>query len=255
MQQQQLFFNRYSRLHTSMNDDRFLELIIKYKMTKDEGRAMRLSILFVRLAGQYFPYYKQYRLPKGDPRKSVLFRYCYKLVQECGDKVASNEWRYYIRAQFDVLKNIEISSDGGRALVEPNCLCGENAWRRWLVWKRKLSQKDMVISSDKPVVLARPDEVIKALDETKSFLEKKLKILNRENIINALKERAIIRWAALGEISPYYLLLSPLVKEYVREKKSDIVKLFLIETKLYESSITSEATEYFRKHFSYENKC
>jgi hypothetical protein len=228
-----------------IDDVKLLQLVLSYKMNKEEAKAWRVAILYILLASEYFPNYEHYKIPKGDPRKSLLFRYCYKLIREFGDKLENNEYRYYIMAQFDVLKNIQINDDT-HSLISPICLVGDNAWKRWGLWSRKLGKKYLV---HEPILTKFPSEEIKsALDKTKEFLVKKISLLTKDGINQTIKSRAMMRWAALGKISPYYLILSPIVKSY----KFDNIKTFAVDLKLYEKSVTSECQEYFRKLFEYE---
>lgn len=237
-------------LNRFVDDAKFLQAITAYKMNKVEAKAWRVAILYLTLAENYFPAYKHYRLPKGDPRKSLLFRYCYKLVREYGHQIESKEYRNYIRAQFEVLRKIE-RSDAAHGLISPNCLVGEHAWRRWMLWKRKLGRAQATPTITQENVLSRPEEVKVALDKTKEFLTGK-KILDSAGVVKSLESRAMMRWAALGDLSPYYLVISPIVNDYIKKKGIDILDAFAVDLKLYQNSITQESKDYFRSVFPHE---
>ena len=123
-----------------MDETKLLELITEYKMDKAEAKAWKVSILYLQLAQKYFPDYKHYTVGKKDPRKSILFRHCYKLVRERDEQLEDHEYRLYIAAQMQIMKNIDFGT-GGQALVNPNCLVGTKAWNRWLLWKKKFFEK------------------------------------------------------------------------------------------------------------------
>ena len=58
------------------------QIILEYKMNKEEALAMRLVSIYLELAYRYFPDYWHCRQPKtGDPRRCEIFRYCWKLIK------------------------------------------------------------------------------------------------------------------------------------------------------------------------------
>lgn len=228
-----------------MDENKLLELILDYKMTKDEAKAWKIAILYLSLAQEYFPNYKHYRLPKGDPRTTSLFRHCYKLLRECD--LQNHEYRLYLIAQFQILKNIEYGES--TAFIQPNCMVGDKAWKRWLVWKTKFFDKVPCVScSNSP----ETKSIIASLEETKKFLISKFSELSRNDIIKSLDSRAIFRWCGLGEVSGYYLVLSPIVKSWLEGKEVNLLDIFAIDMNYYRKGLNNEVESYFRKEFRYE---
>jgi len=231
--------------------ERELELILDYNMSNDEAIAFKLMLLYQEYAKKNFPEYFHIRMPKGDPRKCTTFRYCHTLLMNLRGKLELYEYRMYIQAQMDVMRDIG-KKTGEIPLIQPNILVGEKAWRRWLVWKRryeKLEKEKSVENQLKPISW---EKVKVRLDETKAFLQKQLKVLNNENVQKALKGRSLIRWVATQQVCGYYVLLSPMLKEWLTEKNLLTDAFFFIDTELYRPAITPEVEAYFRQEFSHE---
>lgn len=222
-----------------MTDEAKLEFIFQYKMNKEEAKAWKIAILFINLVNKYFPDYKhQLRIPKKDPRKSELFKHCYKLMKSTD--LQDQEFRIYISAQLQILKAIELK-DGIHPLILPSIITGPKAWNRWLLWKRKYDKveyKTEIFTED-------TKKIILALKETKSFLMSKFE-LNKQNIEKSLENRTLYRWCALGLISPYFLALSPTIN------KDSLLEKFTIDVALYEKNITPEVRQAFKDEFSFE---
>ena len=80
-----------------------LSKIIEYNMDDIEARAYKCCLLWVKICQKMFPKERYSKLRKsGDPRKSYLFKCCYKLVTECSGKLADGEYKLYIYAQCDI---------------------------------------------------------------------------------------------------------------------------------------------------------
>jgi hypothetical protein len=217
-------------------EDKLLMLILDYEMNKIEAKAWKIAILYLQLTKKYLPDYKHSFISLGkDPRKTALFKICYKLVRE--SKLQDHEFRLYITAQMQVLKTINCGDC--HAYFTPNCLTGNKAWNRWLVWKKKFNQIKEVDRN------ATNSEIFK----TKKFLVSKL-TLSKEKIIEILNNRTLFKWIALGHVSPYYLALSPIVKEWLEKTKTNLLDTFDIDLSLYKTN--EELVNYFTKEFSYE---
>lgn len=213
-----------------------MPLIQQYNMTKEEAIAFKLSIKYIELAHKIFPEYKHTGFTRKDPRKSYLFKCCYKLYQETKDKLALEDYQWYIRAQLDVLKNIG-KKDGVN--IGPQILVGKNSWPRYVLW-RKSNQKQEI----KPKV----DDIIVALHSTKLFLEKKLGVLDSKTLRAALDSRVFFKWVLALLVSPYYLALSPVVRSWLDEHKPDLEHFIPDIT----DELKNELNIYFKREFSYE---
>jgi len=185
----------------------YLDSIIQYEMDQLEAKAMHVVVLWLERSRKVFPDYRHATMGKGDPRRSLIFKICYKLVRETQGVLEDTEYSLYVRAQLDVLKHI--NSNRGTPLIDPNCLVGEKAWKRWKLWKRRYDaiQNKPKNTTDK----STPQGVIKALDgleKTKEFLAKSLGECTEAKYKEAYLNNNFFRWYNLGKISPYYLATS-----------------------------------------------
>lgn len=193
----------------------YLETIIQYEMNDLEAKAMHIVVLWLERSRKVFPEYRHSTMGKGDPRRSLIFKICFKLVRETQGVLADEEYPLYVRAQLDVLKHI--NSQNGRALIDPNCLVGEKAWKRWKLWKRRY---DLIKNRRDTTGTSTPQGVIKALDgleKTKEFFTKALGECSTAKYREAYLNNNLFRWYNLGKISPYYLAMSSYLKSVLKE--------------------------------------
>jgi hypothetical protein len=203
----------------------------QYNMQPDEIEACQLSGYYLHLLSKLFPTYSHPSLPKrGDPRRGLLFKHCYKLVQE--SRLTKQERKLFVLAQFAVLHKIKLP-DGSHPLILPQMLTSEKAWHRWLVWKsaydRLTKRQGRLETIKKEAETVRCD-----LLKTKRFLE--AKGIHEENLETHLRDGLLFKWVALGRVSPYYLLFSPSVQKWLFQCKINILERYGIDLGLYEKS-------------------
>ena len=215
-----------------------LDPIFEFNMNPDETLAYKLGLLWMAISHKMFPDDKHVTgFPKkGDPRKSSLFKYCYKLMRETKGLIEVKDYKLYIAAQLHMLKAIEIGNT--HPLIGPWCLVGEKAWVRWKMWKRKYdnigkSKTLEEVGLDK----SNFEEVKKELDKTKKFMEK-FSILTESDF--QLKAKEIERNISLGTISGFYAALSPWVAKYCKLGDMDLA---------YYNTADQQARDYFDKLF------
>lgn len=221
-----------------------LEPIIDYNMPILQAKAYKIGLIWIELSRKLFPDYKHVNgYPKrGDPRKSSLFRFCYKLVRETQGLVPDNEYRLFIKAQLQMLKALDLGQ-GVHPRIDPGCLVSDKAWIRWKMWKRKYDQiAKRQTKEDTGLDMASEAVVYRELMSTKKFLEGRFDDLEEECFMTA--SRDIERYIALGKISGYYALLSPWVKRHCK---------LTIDLKLYDKSITPDIIAKFREIFPNED--
>jgi hypothetical protein len=187
-----------------------LEPILTYKMTPDEANAYKLCVVWSDLCMEILPEYGHFNIPrKGDPRKSHLFRYCWKLLRETKNLIKDEDYSDYIRAQLEVMKNIKIKDSSPR--IDPMILVGEKAWRRWMLWKRRFDRMEKARSLGSMEDIQVPTYVVvQSLEKTCEFLKQRFgKHPSPEQVQEAKSNKDLQQWVALGQVSPYYVLLSP----------------------------------------------
>lgn len=221
-----------------------LEPIIKYKMNEMEAKAFKIAIIWQEECQREIPKEPFAKLKRNsDPRKSTLFKYCYKLAREMKGILEDKDLRTYVRSQIQILKSIREGEI--HALIEPHCLVGEKAWKRWKIWLRMHNKKlSKALTSDQLGVSTKESKVITELKKTRSFLESK-GCLDRRVLSASSKD--LQRWSRNGEVSYFYLLLSPWIKSiYGEDIPMDFDKIY------YRSAITPAVEEFFRSEFNHE---
>jgi hypothetical protein len=223
-----------------------MDIALHYNMDEEQTQAYQICLIWLETSKKVFPDYKHYRMPKkGDPRKSLLFKYCYKLVRETKGIIPIGEYPLYVRAQLDILKAI---TDGKQhPMVDPNILTGNKAWVRWLIWKKKYDQKVKAIKEkiDTPI-----HKIKQELENTRAHLVKHFHGLpTLGQMQQALDNKNLFRWIAGKQLSPYYLVLSPFILKLFPEYEG-------LETNtdldVYREQINVEVAEVFEQIFPNE---
>ena len=221
-----------------------LEPIIRYKMSELEAKAFKIALMWQDECRREIPSEPHAKVTQGsDPRKSLLFKYCFKLARETSGILAESDVSLYIRSQIQVLKSI---NDGRmHALIEPSCLVGEKAWRRWKLWK---SRYDRRISCPRNSAEAsvRPTEgkIRSEIEATKEFL-RRMGCFSPEGLES--KSSDMPRWIKSGEVSCFYVVLSPWVKKIIGDPMKMDFDFFY-----YRASITPSTEQFFRDAFTHE---
>lgn len=179
-----------------------------------EEKAYRIGLIWIFLYKKNFPDDRTYiKYPKNkDPRTSYLFKHCYKLIKETQNIFKFEQYKFYIQAQFDILK-------ANNANIDPICLNGDKAWIRWKVWNKKF--KNIQIT-EIPYT-----NILNLINNDYKFLKNKEK--TQENIK---------KWVETGKLSPFYPILSPLG--------------FKMDLENYEKMVNNEIKEEFKKVFHEE---
>ena len=221
-----------------------LEPIIKYKMNEMEAKAFKIAIIWQEECQREIPKEPFVKLKKNsDPRKSTLFKYCYKLAREMKGILEDKDLRTYVRSQIQILKSIREGEI--HALIEPHCLVGEKAWKRWKIWLRMHKKKlGKALTSEQIGVSTKESKVITELKRTRSFLESK-GCLNFQSLSSSVQY--LERWSNNGEVSYFYLLLSPWIKKIYGEYiPFDFDRIY------YRSAITPAVEGFFKTEFNHE---
>jgi hypothetical protein len=224
------------------------DAVVKYKMDAMQTKAYRLCQMWVDLCKKEFPNERHTKLRKtGDPRKSFLFKCCYKLVRQTKGLIPDEEYRLYIIAQLHIMK---LQTDGEvHGLVTPGILVGDKAWRRWRVWKKHYELEKIKPKTVEELEV-NPSLVLVELNRTKKFLIKELGDPPKyEKLESKIKDLSFIRWVTVGKVSPYYVLLSPFVKRFCGDEYEE---MFLFDFDVYKGNINDEVVSYFNKEFDYE---
>lgn len=228
------------------------EAILDWHMTIAEAEAYKIAVQyekeFIRLfhgTPQWLGYFRNSLPSKGDPRKSLLFRHCWKLRRETRGLLEQDQYRQYIHANLVVLK-----LNNGR--VEPNAICGDKAWIRWKVWERWYEAKldEANVETPKQSFAAEP-KIIKEIDRTKKFLFERCDGEPNAEKIKKFIEDGIFRiWVMTGKVSSYYLALSPFVTKSC--DVNELAKNCCLDPILLKEMATEVVVNYFKKEFAHE---
>lgn len=228
--------------------DMRLEAIVDYEMDELEGKAYKLCLIWLDRSRKVFPDYQHTGMKKGDPRRSLIFKICYKLARETQGILEEKDYSLYVRAQLDVLRHINCGKL--QPLIDPNCLVGEKAWKRWKLWKRKydaLTQKPCEVPQATAPGTAK---AIDGLERTKEFLTKALGANpGIDKYREAYTNRNLFRWINFGKISPYYMALSPHLNAVMSQ---DDLKKLNFDVGVYKPCLTQEVLVKFKELFPHE---
>lgn len=227
------------------------DAIFEWNMTPPEVAAYKLAVLYEEEYSKIFKgemdgqSFRRNTIPKrGDPRKSNLFRYCWKLRRETRGLLEPEQYRQYIRANLTILKL-------NKAHVEPNGVCGDKAWIRWKVYERwyknKLADKNAI--APPPSISSTNPKVIKEIDQTKKFLFEKCDgEVTKEKINKFIKDGFFKFWIMTGKVTNFYVVLSPFLENH----KEGLAKSCEFDLTLVRQRITNEVKDYFRYEYVHE---
>ena len=227
----------------------------KYNMTEDQILAYQCCFHWIEYVEKFFPNIKKVGVSsiskeqKKDPRKTYLFKCCFKFVRETKTLIEIKEIPLYIRAQLDILRHINI--DNSTPEITPICLTGPKAWKRWKLWYKKYNA---IIAKPKEIIQTIGQGTLKALlglETTKEFITKKLGLNPTiETYQESYLNRNLFNWINFGNISPYYVTISPFVAQIMKKEDLDRLKF---DPGLYLPCITDDVKKRFKEMFPNEN--
>lgn len=230
-----------------------LETILDYNMTLEEGEVFHIALIYEQEFRKMFgdeidgQAIRRNSLPlRSDPRRSSLFKYCWKLRRETRGLLEQTEYRNYIRANLFIIK-------ANKGHVEPNCVTGDKAWIRYKVWKRRYDQKMAEVScqAPPPSVTTSSPKFIAEIDKTRKFLFERCDGIPTYDKILKFVESGVFRlWVATGKISPFYLAMSPFISS--SNHKESLFSVCTSSESLVKEKITEEIKDYFRHEYGYE---
>jgi len=224
------------------------QIALQYRMSHDEGRTYYYSLLYLRLAREMFPGWRHGNVRRGDPRKSELFRCCWKMLEETAAKgLSPTDREPFIRAQLVIFKAND--DPDNPPLVSPNCMVGPKAWARWCVWKGEAEKQRKA----EKLVEVRPDYdmTLLALRATRDFLRKQ-EVETAERVWDALESGDMPRWIRVGQVSAAYVLMSPTAERWLAAKQKTLVEAFGHGVTAWVPRIDDKARDLFRRGFPYE---
>jgi len=251
-------------MNNNNNEDHYEEILLtikKWGMDETEIKVFKLCLLWELIINKEFKDESKYYITKlrktGDPRKSTLFRYCWKLHRETKGLIPNNEYKLYMLSQIQVFKKLASYRSGKDTgpTIDAQILCGPKAWRRWMYWRNLYYKQVKVQEHSEQTSDAATDgyhfKISEELSNTKNFLEKQANgPVTKDFIAQICSDRTLLRWVAFGKVSPYYILLSPFVKSNYPDTTFDKVNNLKLGIKT--NSISDFIENIFKECFNYE---
>lgn len=229
------------------------DAIFQWNMSNDEVEAYKLAVCYEKEFRKIFgeeidgQTLRRNVLPmRTDPRKSNLFRHCWKMRRETRGLMESSEYKNYIVGNLMILK-IQ------KARVSPNVICGDKAWVRYKVWKRKFDAKmaDTSAAAPAPSVSSTDPKIIQQIDRTKKFLFERCDGQPDFDKIKGFIDSGFFKfWVATGKVSQFYIALSPYVGKAIGPEKLAEQCGFSID--VVREKITEEVKRYFSHEYRHE---
>ena len=235
--------------------------IFQWDMSNSEAEVYKLAATY---ESEFLKIFKDVRdgtirrkngLPKRtDPRKSNLFRYCWKLRRETRGLLEPHEYTLYIRANLTILHmNYMKGSKAGKVHVEPNAICGDKAWIRWKVYERWYKNKQATMNATLPDISSADPKVIRDIDRTKRFLYEKCEGEPTLEKIKVFIDDGVFKiWILTGKLSKYYVAWSPFVSKCCN--LSELAESCAFDETLFQEKTSDVVKEYLAYEFGHEVK-
>jgi hypothetical protein len=231
------------------------DAIFQWNMSNDEIEVYKLAVCYVKEYKKLFSEcvdgqaIRRNSLPlRSDPRKSNVFKHCWKLRRETRGLLESTEYKNYIIGNLTILK-IQ------KGYVGPNAICGDKAWVRYKVWKRQYDAKMAEVSAiaPPPSVSTTSPKIIQQIDRTKKFLYERCEGEPTATKVKDFIASGIFRfWVMTGKVSQFYVVLSPFVA--VATDVSKFAEQCSFSPALIREKCTQEVQNYFKHEFTHEFK-
>lgn len=208
------------------------EIISKYNVNDiSEVNALVIYYFWNFYFTKLFPNVIEKKVSKNsDPRKSSVFKYCYKLQKETKGILNTSEYKDYVYCQLRFLKSYKDKTSKA-VLVSPSILNLDKGWKKYKYFKYLLSKNKQTVQKDDKYV--NNDNLKIALNDDKKFLKSKIEILNKENLIKNLNK--VLFWHKIGNISVYFLALCDLIDKNLIKKDLSVYKFNKNGYKIYKS--------------------
>src|SRR5574343_970582 len=157
-----------------------------------------------------------------------------------------SEYKNYIHANLLIIKI-------NNGFIDPNCICGDKAWIRYKVWKRRYDQKmaELNATTPPPSTNTTNPKIIAEIDRTKKFIFEHCEGEPTFDKLNLFVQNNIfIFWVASGIVFPYYVTLSPFIAK--TGKMEDLCTAISSSIATIKEKTTQEVINYFKHEFSHE---
>ncbi len=222
------------------------QMAFELKFTAQETLAYQLVSYYIKSRQKYFPNYRHGRNVSDVKKlkKSIIFKHMIKFIKDNSHRFDAFQSILFIRAQFEVMKKIQ--DDGKQPLIEVNMLHGEQANKRWELWKKWVKEKTNITSINYVFV---ESNLVYEFEKSKTALSN---LLKNDFSIQNYKENGsnILKYVLLKKISPLYVISSCWIKLLSEQLSKDIYDLCNIET--YKDFDMEKVKKMYSTYFDYE---
>jgi hypothetical protein len=222
------------------------QLAHEMKFSHEENLAYQLCSYYLKCRSKYFPNYRHGKTIRdvAKLKKSVMFKHMIKFIKDNQKRFDEFQMILFIRSQFEIMRKIQ--DDGNQPLIEVNMLHGEQANKRWELWKKWVKEKTNVSQINYVFV---ESNLVYEFEKTRKTIVGMLEDnLNLDNYIS--KGSSILKFVLLKKISPIYIMCSAWVQKLPKQILNDLNDLCNLEN-LQDFSLDSAKTLY-RKYFDFE---
>lgn len=229
------------------------DAIFQWNMTVDEANVYKLAVCYEQqyrkicgaiADGQSI---RRNSIPsRSDPRKSNIFRHCWKMCRETRGLLDPHDYKLFIAGNLTLLML-------KKAHIEPNSICGDKAWIRYRIYKRKYDAKmaEIACKAPPPSASTTDPKIIGQIDTTKKFLFERCEGSPSLDKLKSFINNGIFRfWIITGKISHYYVIQSPWISKIVNVDTYSEQCSF--SAALMRERLTTEVREYFQYEFQHE---
>lgn len=222
------------------------QMAYELKFNAEETLAYQLSSYYIKSRQKYFPNYRHGRsiTDVSKLKKSIIFKHMIKFIKDNSHRFDSFQSMLFIRAQFEIMKKIQ--DDGKQPLIEINMLHGEQANKRWELWKKWVKEKTNITSINYSFV---ESNLVYEFEKTKTTISNLLKddITIGNYIANG---SSILKYVLLKKISPLYIICSNWIKALPEQISKDVYDLCNIEN--YKEFDFEKVKKMYTRYFDHE---
>lgn len=227
--------------------------IFEWNMNTQQAEVFKLAMyyeqMYRKICGQNVDgqAIRRNSLPRrGDPRKSAVFRHCWQMKRETRGLIEDHEYKLFILGNLTLLML-------QKAYIGPNSICGDKAWIRFKIYKRKYDAKvaELASKTPPPSVNTTSPKVICQIDRTKKFLFERCDGSPTFDKIKTFIESGVFKfWVVSGKVSEYYVILSPFIAKAV--DVDSFAEQCPFSAALMRECLTTEINEYFKHEYIHE---
>lgn len=222
------------------------EFVTQMKFDENEILTYQLLCLWMDMTKKIVPDYRHVTIPKNlkNIRKSLIWKQIRKFVIENRKRFVGFQFVIFMQAQLQILG--KLCKEGVPVLIDASCLCGDNAEKRWCVWKKQVQEANKVTKITYDFVESNLEfDLQNTLTSIKKLCSNEISFCNYEK-----NSGGLIKYAILKQISPVYVLLSPWLQKMSQQLQKDLADI--LNTDGYKDFKLENAKKLMTRIFAHE---